>query len=211
MDLQTRAKETGPGSAAAQEAQEALYAAETRNEKIQQELVDVKKELEGALKARSLEGSSHDSAQLDPILKSARDIVVTIAQTLRQPAPSNSGSGCSSGRHASVGDVMTSMNAACTIALSAAHAWDIERASLEAKVLDAAATGAMNAARDAQMEKAAMKEELVKLQGQIELLEQREVDLSAAQDRAKVLLLCTTCSPLLFSSNLVSEVCYPSS
>lgn len=158
-----------------------------QNERLQQELTAAKKELETAPGGSAAEQAAHAHHEFAGILQSARDIVGMIAQTLRQPEPPAASRSSASGSQVSVGEVMSTMNTACTVALAAQHAWDVERCALEDKAQQAV-TRAMNATKDASSEKVALKEELMKLQGRIKLLEQREVDLLAAQERAKVKL-----------------------
>lgn len=186
LAVQAQSKDSLPVREEAQAAKQALHGATEQISHLQRELTDVRKELEATLSAAVPEHAQYGQHELMSLVNSVRDIVGTISQTLGQPEPpvvtrSNSG-----GSQVSVGDVMSSLNTACKVAMAAQHAWDVERRTLEDKALQAAATGAMKATSEANSEKIAMKEELLKLQGQIELLEQRETDLAAAQNRAKV-------------------------
>lgn len=174
--------------AEAQAAQQALYAATEHSSRLQLELEAVKKELETASSASPEKNASCAQHQLTGLMNTARDIVGSIAQTLGQPKPAALTRSSLSGTQMSVGDVISIMNSACTVANVARLAWDTERQALEDRTVHAVATGAMNAAQHANSERVAMKEELMKLQGQIALLEQREVALTAAQDKAKVQL-----------------------
>ena len=189
----------------AQAAEEALHAAHQQISNLQQELAALKAEFNAVAGARTSERPCVEQHHLVGLANSAHDIVVTIAQTLGQPEPAAGSRRSSAGFETSVGDVMSTMNAACTVALAAHHAWEAERRSLEERAVQSAATGAMKAAKDASVEKSAMREELLKLQGQIELLEQRETHLAAEQDRAKVQIfghyLFTLSDPVVVPSN----------
>ena len=182
--VQAQSKETPETQST--EAEQALQDANNQIEILRAELAAMKKELE-AVTSNSATACEHTGQQnLMGLADSAHATVVTIANSLGQPEPSTFRRISSAGTKATVSDVISTMNAACSVAMSAQHAWDAERRALEDKVVQSAATAAMNAMRDASVETNVMKEELLKLQGQIELLEQRETDLAAAQDRSKV-------------------------
>lgn len=185
LAVQAQAKEVQPDRPA-QAAEEALHAANQQISSLQHELFAVKSDLDAAARARASESPCIEQHQLVGLANSARDIVATIAQTLGQPEPVASCRRSSTGSETSVGEVMSTMNAACTVAMAAQHAWDAEKRSLEERAVQSAATGAMKATQDATLEKSAMRDELLRLQGQIKLLEERETHLAAEQDRAKV-------------------------
>jgi hypothetical protein len=188
LAIQAKAKNESPLQEEARAATEALQGATEQCSQLQEEVVEVRKQLDNAVAAAASDNAQSGQHQIMRLVNSARDTVRTIAQTLGQPDPPSVGQISMNSTSASLADVLSTINAACTVAMAARRAWAIERNVLEDRAVQAAATGYMNATKDANNEESVMKEELLKLQVQLQLLQQREADLVAAQDRAKVQL-----------------------